>query len=317
MSSSSLGLDIGGANLKFATPSKGKIIYFPIWKRWKELADVLKKIDDEFRPERVGVVITAELADVFKSKDEGVLYVSRAVEKAFPNSEIYFMDIDGNLKDRIDNPRNFAASNWVASATFLLKNYDNFVFADMGSTTTDLIPVTDKIMAAKTDYERLKRKELIYFGVLRTPVFYLLPEFDVPLVPEYFAITADAFILTGDIQPSDYICDTPDGGGRDKKSCMLRLARTVCCDLEEVDSDYIMAIAGAVKEKMVEKVERAMLEISERYGLDKVIGCGLGEFILERAAKKAGLHYISLTEKYGEMSKLFPAYAMAKLVEGL
>lgn len=317
MSSSSLGLDIGGANLKFATSSEGRIIYFPIWKKWNELGDLLRKIEAEFKPEKVGVVITAELADVFKSKDEGVLYVSRAVEKAFPDSEIYYMDLDGNLKDRIDNPRNFAASNWVASATFLLKSYDHFIFADMGSTTTDLIPVTDKIMAAKTDYERLKREELLYFGVLRTPVFYILPEFDVPLVPEYFAITADAFVVTGNIQPSDYTCDTPDGGGKDEGSCMLRLARTVCCDLEEVNSEYITAIANAVKEKMVEKVEKAMVELSEKYGLDRVIGCGLGEFILERAARKAGLRYVSLAEKYGEMSKLFPAYAMAKLVEEL
>ena len=311
----SVGIDVGGANLKFATPKEGRIVYFPMWKRWRELKDALKKIDEEFKPEKVGVVITAELADVFKSKDEGVLYVSRAIEDVFSN--VYYMDLDGNLKSEIDNPRNFAASNWVASATFLLKNYDHLIFADMGSTTTDLIPVTDKIMAAKTDYERLKRKELLYFGVLRTPVFYILPEFDVPLVPEYFAITADAFVVTGDIQPSDYTCDTPDGGGKDEKSCMLRLARTVCCDLEEVDYEYIKAIANKVREKMIEKVEKAMLELSELYGLDRVIGCGLGEFILKEATRKAGLRYISLAKEYGEMSRLFPAYAMSKLVEEL
>jgi probable H4MPT-linked C1 transfer pathway protein len=286
-----------------------------MWKRWRELKDELRKIDEEFKPEKVGVVITAELADVFKSKDEGVLYVSKAVEDVF--SSVYYMDVNGNLKGKIDNPRNFAASNWVASATFLLKSYDHFILADMGSTTTDLIPVTDRIVAAKTDYERLKRKELLYFGVLRTPVFYVLPEFDVPLVPEYFAITADAFVVTGDIQPLDYTCDTPDGSGKDKESCMLRLARTVCCDLEEVDYEYVRAIANAVKERMVKKVEKAMLELSETYGLERVIGCGIGEFVIESAARKAGLHYVSLIEKYGEMSRLFPAYAMARLVDEL
>jgi hypothetical protein len=313
---SSVGLDIGGANLKFATSSgEGGIKYFPMWKKWKKLKDELEKIKAKFRPERVGVVITAELADVFRSKREGFVFVSKTVKKAFSDSEIYYLDLNGNLKKRISNPRDFIASNWLASAKFLLESYKNFIFADMGSTTTDLIPITTKIVAGKTDYERLKRGELLYLGVLRTPAFYILPEFNVPLVPEYFAIAADAFVVTGDINPREYSCETPDRGRKDVASCMLRLARTLCCDLEEMDSSHIRRLAKALRSKTIERVERAMKFLSERHELQEVVGCGIGEFILKEATEKASLRYVSLAEKYGEASKFFPAYAMARFVE--
>jgi hypothetical protein len=317
MSSFSLGLDIGGANLKFATSSgKGKIIYFPMWKRWMELEGELKKIASEIKAERIGIVTTAELSDVFSTKANGILKISKVVKRAFPSSKIYYLDINGNLKSRIGNPREFAASNWVAATKFLLRSYKNFILADLGSTTLDLIPVTDRIEAGKTDWERLKRGELLYFGVLRTPIFYILPKFStIPLVPEYFAIAADAFIVTGDLKPDDYICDTPDGKGKDRRACMLRLARTLCCDLEELDGEQIKALAEAAKWSMVEKTEKAMRGLSEKYGLQGIIGCGLGEFILKEAAERAELDYVSIEEKYGYMSRLFPAYTMAKLVE--
>ncbi|RLI87807.1 MAG: H4MPT-linked C1 transfer pathway protein [Archaeoglobales archaeon] len=314
---SSLGLDIGGANLKFFydADKKGGVEYFPMWKKAKKLEEKLCEFAKTFSPDKVGVVITAELSDVFASKAEGVKFVEKAVRKAFGNSTIHFLDVEGRLSKKAEPPLAFAASNWIASTLFLARNFESFILADMGSTTTDLIPFKGKILAAKTDYERLRRGELIYIGVLRTPVFHVLPFFTAPLVPEFFAITGDVFVVTGDIKPEDYLCETPDGRGRSVEECMQRLARQLCCDLHEVGAEFVRGLAKETKKYILERISSAMFEISAKYGIKTVIGCGIGEFLLEGVAKKLDLDYVSIKKKYGDCSVYFPAYAMARLLE--
>ncbi len=313
----SLGIDVGGANLKVATDDGHfEIIYLPIWKRLNELESKLMAVREEFEPDNVGVVMTAELSDVFATKVEGVKRIAEIVNGVFGNAK--FLDLDGSLKsydEVIENPRDFMASNWIASAKFLLEEgWRNVLFTDMGSTTTDLIPITDRIEAGKTDYERLKRGELLYFGALRTPVFYILPKFDVPLASEFFSIAGDAFVVTGDIEPEDYTCDTPDGRGRDVESCMRRLARCVCADIEEVGDLYIMNLAETFKSRMLEILSNAIKTLTSKFGLRRVLGCGIGEFLLKEATEESGLEYVSLAEEYGEVSKALPAYAMSNLI---
>ncbi len=314
----SLGIDIGGANLKVSdADGRFRLIYLPIWKEFDRLKNELEVIRDSFEPDIVGVVMTAELSDVFPTKTEGILRIAKIVQEVFDRA--FYLDVNGELRDYnyvLRNPRMFMASNWVASAKFLLKDgWRDFIFADIGSTTTDLIPVTDGIKAGRTDYERLRRGELLYFGVLRTPIFYILPKFDVPLASEFFAIAGDAFVVTGDIKSEDYTCETPDGRGKDVKSCMRRLARAICCDLEEVGEDYVRAMAEAFKIAMIRKLVDGIKRVSERFGLGKVLGCGIGEFLIREATELAGLEYVSIAEEYGEVSSVFPSYAMAKLVE--
>ncbi|MDI3497286.1 hydantoinase/oxoprolinase family protein [Archaeoglobus sp.] len=312
---SSLGIDIGGANLKVASKDGWEIIYFPMWREAERLEGKLREIAEKYSASKAGVVMTAELADFFKSRAEGVEFIAKACKKAF--EDVRFLDVEGNLKSDIDNPENFAASNWVASCRFLLEEaYRNFLFVDMGSTTTDIIPVTSKIDAAKTDFERLKRGELIYFGVLRTPVFYVLKEFEgAPLCPEFFAITADVFVTTGDIKEEDYSCDTPDGKGRSKEECMRRLARTVCSDLEELGEEKVKELALEAKWAMIDRLSEVIEHKSKIYGLKTVFACGIGEFLIAEACEEAGVECRLISELYGEYSKLFPAYAMLKLVE--
>ncbi|MCX8172484.1 MAG: H4MPT-linked C1 transfer pathway protein, partial [Archaeoglobaceae archaeon] len=205
-------------------------------------------------------------------------------------------------------------SNWVASISFLLKEgYRDFLFVDIGSTTTDLIPVKDRPLAAYTDFERLRKKELIYMGVLRTPLFYVLNSFKgVKLCPEFFAITGDAFIVTGDIDEKDYNCETPDSRGKSVEECLRRIARTVCCDLEELGEDNAKLIALKAKKKMIRILQKQIGVKLAQYELKNVLACGIGEFLVAQAVKCE-----ILSEKYGEASKLFPAFAMSKLVENV
>jgi|Deesub1362A_J573_1020465.scaffolds.fasta_scaffold00053_122 hypothetical protein len=311
-----LGIDIGGANLKYCDgKGNGEIIYFPMWLKYPELKPKLQEIKNTFNPKITGIVITAELADSFSSKSEGIEYITGVAKEVFEN--ILFLSVDGKLKREIDNPAKFSASNWVASVMFLLEKYQNFLFVDIGSTTSDFIPVTTRIEAGKTDFERLKRGELIYFGVLRTPVFYIMPKYrDIPVSSEYFAITGDVFILTNDIAEKDYNCNTPDGRGKKREDVLARLARVFCADLDEIEESFLEGFAFDVRREMIDTVKDQIKFHLNRYSLKNVIGCGIGEFLISEACNNINVNYISLREEFGRVSDLFPAFAIARLVSG-
>ncbi len=297
-----IGLDIGGANVKVASEDGYEIIHFPVWKRLNELEDVLKSLRRRYDSDTACVVITAELSDVFKRKSDGIRFISKVLERVF--DRVYYIDLKGEIREKIDDPRMFMATNWIASCRFLLEEgYRDFIFIDIGSTTTDIIPVRDKVVG-KTDLERLVDGELIYIGVLRTPTFHLT---DFNVSTEFFSITADVFVVTGDLSEKDYICETPDGRGKSYEDCLNRLARVFCSDLEEVDEDFLVRFALSVKEKFVNTVRRRVEELRLK-GFRTVFGCGLGEFIVREAVKD----YVSIEERFG-FSKVFPAYAMLRL----
>ncbi|RLI83043.1 H4MPT-linked C1 transfer pathway protein [Archaeoglobales archaeon] len=310
-----LGIDLGGANLKVVSKKGWQIIYFPIWKKFGELERLLRSIAKKHSADKAGVTMTAELSDAFRSKEEGVQKIAEVCRKVF--AEAFFLNLDGRLTKEIDDPRKYAASNWVASVAFLIEDgRENFVFVDIGSTTTDIIPVTNKPKAAFTDFERLKRGELVYFGVLRTPVFYVLHEiYSAPLCPEFFSITADVFRVTGDIGEEDYTCETPDGRGKDLESCLRRLSRSICCDLDELGIEKAREIASRAKLNMILKLSEAIREKLEEYGISSVLGCGIGEFLIEESCRGIKANFTKLSEIYGDYSKLFPAYSIFKLVE--
>ncbi len=306
------GVDIGGANIKVYRGSSGKAEthYFPMWLEWKNLETFLRDLNLRGK---TGVVITAELADSFSSKEEGIKYIVSISERVF--DEVFFIDLDGNLKREIDDPLNFSASNWVASVKFLAEKYGTFIFADMGSTTTDVIPVVNgKIMAVKTDCERLRNNELLYFGMLRTPSFFLMNE---NVSSELFSITADVMRILGIINERAYTCDTPDGRGKGVEECYQRFARQFCADREELGEEFLKKKALEIKNEMVRRVSEAFMEKGREFGIDLVAGCGIGEMLLEESAEIAGMEYVSLREEFGELSDIFPAYAIARLVEML
>jgi len=313
-----LGIDIGGANTKIASDD-GTLIelhYIPLWKNSK-LPETLLDIAKRLKPEKAGVVITGELADCFPDKDAGLSYIIDAVIKAFKNA--YFFDSNGVfLKEK---RRSIAAANWMASALAVGKEFGDCIFIDTGSTTTDIIPVKNgKPIAGKTDFERLKHGELVYSGALRTNIAAILKRVNIGgeisrISSELFAITADAYLLMGMISPENYTCDTPDGAGKTIVDARRRLARVVCADLEEIRDDEVLSIARQAMEAQINEIKEALLQVSQKHGIKSVVTCGLGEFLARKAAQECGFGIISLSEKYGmEISKVFPAYAVAQLL---
>lgn len=323
MDSKVIGLDIGGANTKIAS-SDGTLVeiyYLPLWKN-TQLPEILKEIAKKCQPEKVAVVMTGELADCFENKEEGIRFIKDAVVSAFEFSKISYINNIGRFQNETGNLRNLAAANWAASARLIGKEIGDCIFVDMGSTTSDIIPIiSGEHKAGLTDFERLKQSELVYSGILRTNLTAIFEKVKVAncwcrTASELFATTADAYLLLGDIDEDTYTCETADGAGRSKIDAMRRIARLVCADLSEIKVEEIYEIASQVKEKQVSILAQAIFEVAERNKLNKIVAAGLGEFLIKEAAEKLGFEFYSVSEHWGkEISKVFPAYAAARLLD--
>ncbi|SDF87456.1 hypothetical protein SAMN04488589_1612 [Methanolobus vulcani] len=317
-----IGIDIGGANTKIAS-ADGKIIelhYIPLWKD-TTLPESLEDIATELKPDMVSVVMTGELADCFEDKLEGIQFIMRSVDEAFDCKTMY-IDSNGHFYDEDSSLRELAAANWAASTRLIGSEIGDCIFVDVGSTTSDIIPIKDgKHVAGLTDFSRLVRSELFYAGTLRTNLAYLLDKVQVAdghcnISSELFANTADAYLLLGDITEELYTCETADGAGKSKTDTMRRLARVVCADLTEISPDDIYNIAAQVKERQISHLCETISVVAEKNGLNRIVSAGLGEFMIKEAAKRMGFECISVAEKWGnEISKVFPAYAAARILE--
>ena len=62
-----------------------------------------------------------------------------------------------------ENYLEVAGVNWVATAWLVSKFIKNCIVVDIGSTTTDIIPIVDgkMVVKGKTDLERLSNGELV------------------------------------------------------------------------------------------------------------------------------------------------------------
>ncbi len=323
MNSKVIGLDIGGANTKLAS-SEGTLIelhYLPLWKNTR-LPEVLKEIAQRLQPEKIAVVMTGELADCFENKEQGILFIKEAVDSAFGSSKVSYINSKGRFQSGIGNLRELAAANWAASARLIGNEIGDCIFVDVGSTTSDIIPiVSGEHNSGLTDFERLIRSELVYAGTLRTNLAALLEKVKLEkglcrTSSELFATTADAYLLLGDINEDIYTCETADGAGRSKIDAMRRIARLVCADLSEIREEEIYDIAIQVKEKQILTLVEAISEVAKRNGLERIAAAGLGEFLIKEAAERLGFEFISVSGHWGkEISKVFPAYAAARLLD--
>jgi hypothetical protein len=316
-----LTLDIGGANTKrmvveFAGGKteilEDDLIYFPIWREWRDLGRMLEGVKEEV--DAVAVTMTAEEADCFTSKDEGVRYIVKACDRTF--GEPLYLTIRGELvrsKD-IEDPLDLSAANWVASADYLEEKYGEGTLVDMGSTTTDIIPFrADMPFVAKSDLERLKAGWLVYTGFLRTPVAGIVKKVPVggeavPISPEFFAQTADVYRILGLLE--DYPCETPDRGEKTPEASMKRVARHLCADVEELGEEAIVDICSHIMEQQVRDLAEALARV-HRGG--KVYCCGMGREVVHRAAEMAGGEAVDLSREIPAFANL-PCYGLAHMV---
>ncbi len=118
-----LGLDIGGANIK-AADEAGRTVSrpFAMWKYPERLADELASILRGFpQTERIAVTMTAELADCFATKSEGVRFILEAVVASAGSASVAVWTTAGRFVSASEaalRPMAVAAANWHALATW-------------------------------------------------------------------------------------------------------------------------------------------------------------------------------------------------------
>jgi (4-(4-[2-(gamma-L-glutamylamino)ethyl]phenoxymethyl)furan-2-yl)methanamine synthase len=332
-----IGWDIGGVNTKAALVVEGivrRVLTRPFeLQRAPErlvalLVDMAAALSGDVSPRdtpRHAVTMTAELSQMFRTKRDGVRFVLDAVEHAFPSGSIHVYTTSGTLvspRDARQRPLDVAAANWVATASMVARDHPDSLLIDIGTTTTDVIPIVGGRVAAagRTDPGRLTSGELVYSGAVRTPVEAIVRE--VPLTDglaavsaEGFALVGDAHVWLGDLDPADYDA-TPDGRLSSREFAAERLARVVCADREMLDEAAITRIARAVAEAQAEQIGRAIDCVrSHHHRLDTAVVTGLGAFIADRAARRAGLKVVPLASQLGVPgARSAPATAVALLL---
>jgi probable H4MPT-linked C1 transfer pathway protein len=331
-----LGWDVGGANLKAArvehglsTPPTVLACPFAIWRDRDRLPGLLVRTAERLGgTPNMAVTMTAELADCFATKRAGVLFVLDAFRAAFPDVEPWIYGIDGRFRSDAmarRRPHRVAAANWRASATFVARTFPDALFIDVGSTTTDIIPIVAGRVAVRghTDSARLRSGELVYTGALRTPVCAVVRS--VPLrgrpcrvAAEHFAVAADGHLWLGSIGEEQYTCETPDGRGRSRPEAAARLARMVCADMELLRPDDITAIAAHVARAQMRQIASAIRQVRRRLGPScprMAVLAGQGAFLAQSAATTAGLSTCDMADYVGlAAARAAPAAAVAYLL---
>jgi (4-(4-[2-(gamma-L-glutamylamino)ethyl]phenoxymethyl)furan-2-yl)methanamine synthase len=328
-----IGLDVGGANTKAALRNgderRAVSRPFEVWRDRGALAAVLREVVAGLAPEPVEAVAlttTAELSDAFRTKREGVGFVLDAAESALGGSLLLAFTTGGELvpfaKARARAPE-VAAANWLASALAVARVCPDALMIDVGSTTTDVVPiVAGRVVAAgRTDLDRLLAGELVYTGALRTNVAAIAPRVPVrdgwcPVASELFAISADAQLILGHLAPGAYTCRTPDGRPATVEFARERMARLVCADAEQLAAEEIDAIARFLHAEQVSQIEAAARRVSGRLeGGVPLVPLGAGAFMAREAAERLGLAVAELPWSAAERDAA-PAAALAELLAG-
>jgi probable H4MPT-linked C1 transfer pathway protein len=334
-----VGWDVGGVQVKAARVESCAGVTrcvrtaarpFEVWRRRERLPEVLRDVARELEVRStmpLALTMTAELSDAFRSKREGVLFVMDAARQAFPDHAISVLDCRGDfvaLDLARRRPLEFAATNWVASSLFAASRVDACILVDVGSTTTDIIPVRAGrlVCEGRDDLARLSAGELVYTGVLRTNPNTLTASVPVRGRPcrvaaEQFAIMADAYLLLGRLREEDYTCSTPDGRDTSPEACMERLARLVCGDCEMLRHEEVVNVARYVVERQLQAVSEGVLQVLSRWtpGPEPPLApAGAGAFLAARVADRLGLAVLPEGSVWGDEGAVLPAAAAAHLL---
>lgn len=320
-----LGLDIGGANLKAAC-SDGRSLSrpFSIWKYPERLAAEIRSLETQLASQTdvFAVTMTAELADCFETKAAGVAHILAAVQEVAGSRQVLVWLTDGRFStpdEALKHPLSAAASNWQALATWAtrLVGTPPTILIDIGTTTTDLIPLDGGQVAAKgrTDVTRLLAGELVYTGVRRTPLCAVASAVPFqgsmcPLSAELFATTLDVYLCLDQISEDVTDLETANGRTATKAAAHDRLARQLCCDRDELNVAEATVIARFIAEKQRAQISKALNQVLQaRPPREAVIISGSGSFLAKQiVAEHPQLKNASLIE-IGRQGRDNPAVA--------
>ncbi len=337
-----IGWDLGGAHLKAARldPS-GAVervlqVACPLWQGIQHLHGALEQAVAILGAAPLhGVTMTGEMVDLFPNRGEGVARLVAAMCQHVPPVSLRFYAGPDGFVDAGAAPEaglRLASANWMASAALVAARADTAFFVDIGSTTIDLVPIRGGRVLARGRYDadRLVAGELLYTGVVRTPLMTLAREVPfagdwVPLVAEHFATTADLYRLSGQLpEPADQH-PAADGGEKTAPASARRLARMIGRDVESAPLTAWKRLATWLARTQLRRIEDACDRLLSRDFLPRdapVIVAGVGRFLSSSLAAGWGrpcIDFAGLLPGSGaapdRVSDCAPAVAVAWLAQ--
>jgi probable H4MPT-linked C1 transfer pathway protein len=330
-----IGWDIGGAHLKAARVKKGRVeavvqAATPLWLGLDSLYAAFDALRDQLgRADLHAITMTGELCDAFPSRREGVAGLAAiAADHLAPSIPTVYAGRAGfvALGEAASHAADIASANWHASAALVALKLRDAVFIDIGSTTTDIIPIVAGEVAALgySDAERLASGELVYAGMTRSFVMSLASRAPfrgawTPLMNEYFASSADVHRLLGDLPEGADKMATADGREKTVEASRARLARMIGREVDEGAASEWEGLAAWFAEAQARDItDAALLRLSrnDTPAAAPVVAAGVGENLAAEVARRLRrplVGFSSLIAAPAEASHCAPAVAVALL----
>jgi probable H4MPT-linked C1 transfer pathway protein len=281
--------------------------------------------------------MTGELADTFASRPEGVARLAELTADQLAGAPVHVYAGPAGLvrpHDAAKHAGNIASANWHVCARLVAQRCADALFIDMGSTTTDVIPIAGGRIAGRgyTDAQRLAAGELVYTGLVRGFVMATADRAPVAgawttLVNENFATMADVHRILGTLPDGADQMATTDGREKTVAASHARLARMVGADAADIDLPALNALAQWFAEAQMRAiVDAAMLVISAAtVSVDApVVGAGIGIAVVAEAARRLKRPYVAFDslidaapEARAAATQCAPAAALALLAPRL
>ncbi|HEX3381007.1 MAG TPA: hydantoinase/oxoprolinase family protein, partial [Paraburkholderia sp.] len=250
------------------------------------------------------VTMTGEMVDLFGDRAEGVrAIVATLTQRLGARLRFYAGDAGWLAADACAaNWRHVASANWLATARWVGTRAAHAVLIDIGSTTTDIIPIVGgRVVAlAATDAGRLATGELVYHGVVRTPLCGVAHRIEfagvtVNVMNEWFATTADIYRLTGELGPQYDVHPSADQGPKTEAASRVRLARMIGRDAHEAGAAEWRRFAQRWRALQLREIGVNLARVVAAHpelAAAPLVGAGCGRFLAAALARDEARGYI-------------------------
>ncbi|ACB35399.1 H4MPT-linked C1 transfer pathway protein [Leptothrix cholodnii SP-6] len=297
-----IGWDIGGAHVKACLRVDGAVRDVAQWAcpLWQGLQHLDAALADAQRrwPQWLGsaahaVTMTGEMVDLFTDREDGVRRISALLAQRL-GGPVWIYAGPGQWVAPADAAAHWpqiASANWRATAQHAAAVLGRGLLIDIGSTTTDLIAFDrgQVLGNSVSDRHRLASGELVYQGVVRTPLCALAPRIVLQgevlnVMNEFFATTADVYRLSGELDPAHDLYPSADNADKGLPATRARLARMVGCDVRDASAAEWLAFAHAWRAAQLDELAGQALRVLQRHDLDpaglRVVAAGCGAFLV-------------------------------------
>jgi (4-(4-[2-(gamma-L-glutamylamino)ethyl]phenoxymethyl)furan-2-yl)methanamine synthase len=327
------GWDIGGAHVKACRLVRGEVLEVvqwacPLWQGLDHLDRVLLEARarwPQLAAARHAVTMTGEMVDLFEHREDGVRRIAERVCAGLAAAEpvqFFAGDAAGGAAgaswcgpaDVARHWAGIASANWLATACHVAHDAargangasasnrgapgdGDGVLVDIGSTTTDLIAFAAGrvLTTSRSDAERLATGELVYHGVVRTPLCAVAPRVAwrgamLNVMNEFFASAADVYRLTGELDPAHDLYPAADNAGKDAPATRRRLARMIGLDEREATPAEWLAFAHTWRAAQVAELSGQLQRVLALHRLGPsvaIVGAGCGDFLVAELATQA------------------------------